>query len=101
MSKLDAACNVIAQEARDGNASDTIAIALGRILEVVGTDCLTYPMEYHGKYGDHGGIVWEAEQIAVAKELQVVSEHELPEEREARLRNALRWLAKNITNLGS
>lgn len=101
MNKLDAACNVIAQEARDGNAPDTIAYALGRILEVVGTDCLTYPMEYHGKYGNHGGIVWEATQIAVAKELQVTSEHELPEERDARLRNALRWLAKNIINLGS
>ena len=101
MNTLDAACNVIAQEARDGNAPDTIAYALGRILEVVGTDCLTYPIEYHGKYGDHGGIVWEAKQIAIAKELQLTSKDELPVEKEARLRNALRWLTKNITNLGS
>lgn len=101
MKNIDAACQEIAHEARDGNAPDTIAYALGRILEIVADDCLTYPMEYHGKYGNHGGIVWEATQKAVAKELQVESEHELPEEREARLRNSLRWLAKNITNLGS
>ena len=101
MNNIDAACNTIAQEARDGNATDTIAYALGRILEIVADDCLTYPIEYHGMYGNHGGIVWEATQKAVAKELKVNSEDELMDETEARLRNSLRWLAKNITNLGS
>ena len=101
MNKLDAACNVIAQEARDGNAHATIAYALGRILEAVATDCPCYPMEYMDRFGDHGHIVWKAEQIAVSKELLLITEDELPVEREARLRKALRWLGDNITNLGS
>lgn len=101
MNKLDAACNTIAQEARDGNATNTIAYALGKILEIVATDCLTYPMEHYHRFGEHGGIVWNAEQQAIAKELIAAEHIEDSCERDERIQNAIRWLASNITDLGS
>ena len=101
MNNIDAACKVIAQEARDGSATNTIAYALGKILEIVGTDCKTYPMDHYHRFGEHGGIVWEAEQQAVAKELIAAEYIEDSLERDERIQTAIHWLASNITDLGS
>lgn len=99
---LVAACNAIAQEARDGNADDTIAFAVGTILDVLASNSHTYPEEFHETYGDMGHSMWVATQQAFASQLLTRPAYDEDEgERAERLRKCFVWLASNITKLGS